>query len=77
MKRGMYIMAPEPISTAYFSQCVYMCILPIAARQRLGKQLPAAMNTRNSRRIVGSVIFYAVRGLSKGTLWVMLCIPLQ
>jgi hypothetical protein len=38
----MHIMAPEPISTAYFkippiSLCVCICILPIVARQRLGK----------------------------------------
>jgi hypothetical protein len=59
----MYIMAPEPISTAYFinpshqSPCLYVyplsllgnesvkCILPSVARQRLGKNLIAAMKT--------------------------------
>jgi hypothetical protein len=37
------------------------CIPFFGARQRLGKHVPAAMNTRNNRRIVGCVIFYAVR----------------
>jgi hypothetical protein len=50
MKLGMYIMAPEPISTAYFvntsrlSVCLY--VYPsFVARQRLGKNVPAATNT--------------------------------
>jgi hypothetical protein len=38
IKLDTYIMAPEPISTAYFS-------LPIAARQRLGKNVTAATNS--------------------------------
>jgi hypothetical protein len=81
MKHGMYFMATEPISTAYFlnppiSLCVGMFIPPIVARQRLGKHVPAAKDTRNSRRI-GHVIFYAVRVLPKETLWVCLCIPLS
>jgi hypothetical protein len=45
MKLGMYIMAPEPISAAYFinpfhqSVCLYVCMfIPrIVARQRIGK----------------------------------------
>jgi hypothetical protein len=50
-KRGMHIMAPEPISTAYFinpshqSVCLYVYPL-IVARQRLGKNVTAATNTR-------------------------------
>jgi hypothetical protein len=50
MKLGMYIMAPEPILTAYIinpshqSACVYMCIPPFVATQRLGKHVPAAVN---------------------------------
>jgi hypothetical protein len=45
MKFGMYIMAPEPILTAYFinlshqSACLYMYPL-IVARQWLGKNPP-------------------------------------
>jgi hypothetical protein len=50
MKLGMYIMAPEPISMAYLinpsyqSVCLYV-YPPIAARQRLGKNVTAATNT--------------------------------
>jgi hypothetical protein len=50
MKLGMYIMAPEPISMAYFinpshqSVCLYV-YPPIIARERLGKNVTAAMNT--------------------------------
>jgi hypothetical protein len=46
----MYIMALEPISTAYFinpsdqSECLYV-YPPIVARQRLGKHVTAATNT--------------------------------
>jgi hypothetical protein len=34
-------------------------IPPFSARQRLGKPVPAAMNTRYNKRIVGHVILYA------------------
>jgi hypothetical protein len=51
-------------------------IPPFGARQRLGKHFPAATNTRN-RRIVGRVIFYSVRVISKESLWVFLYIPLS
>jgi hypothetical protein len=34
------------------------------ARQRLDKYLPAAVNPRKYRRIVGRVVFYAVRVVS-------------
>jgi hypothetical protein len=67
MQLDMCIMAPEPISTAYFinmSVCLYV-YPPIVARQRLGKMLPLHEYTRNKRIIVGGVIFYAVRVLSK------------
>jgi hypothetical protein len=57
MKLSMYIMAPEPISAAYFlnpsHQSMHLCVYPLlVARQRLGKHVPAAMNTPNNRRIV-------------------------
>jgi hypothetical protein len=61
MKLGVYIMATEPTLTAYFvnsfdqSMCSYG-YPPIVARQRLGKQFPAATNARNNRRIVGRVV---------------------
>jgi hypothetical protein len=50
LKLGMYIMAPEPISTAYFinpshqSFCLYV-YPPLVARQHLGKSFTAARNT--------------------------------
>jgi hypothetical protein len=53
------------------------CLTPFGARQRLGKHVPAATNTRNNRGTIGGVIFCAVRALSKGSLWVCLCIPLS
>jgi hypothetical protein len=74
MKLGKYITTPEPISTAYFinpsHQSVCMYISPTVARQRLGKHVPSAMNTRKNRKIVGHVIFYAVHTVSKESLWV-------
>jgi hypothetical protein len=51
MKLGTHIMATEPISTAYFinpsnlSVCLYVYPL-IVARQRLGRNVTAAMNTQ-------------------------------
>jgi hypothetical protein len=50
MKLGMDILAPEPISPAYFinpshqSVCLYV-YSPIVARQRLCKNVIAGMNT--------------------------------
>jgi hypothetical protein len=41
------------------------CISPFIARQRLGKHVPAATNTRDSRR------------LGRVCLWVCLCIPVS
>jgi hypothetical protein len=46
------------------------------ARQRLGKLVPALKNTSHNR-IVGRVIFYSVRVLTKESLWVSLCISLS
>jgi hypothetical protein len=74
MTLGMYsyIMAPEPISVAYFinpsepSVCV-----------SLGRRVLTARNTRNSRKTVGGAIFYAVLVVSKKSLWVSLYIPLS
>jgi hypothetical protein len=51
MKPDIYIMAPEPISTAYFinpshlSVCVYM-YLHIVGRQGVGKNVTTVMNIR-------------------------------
>jgi hypothetical protein len=50
MKLGMHIMATAPISREYFmnpnhqSVCLYVSA-PIVARQRLGKNVTATMNT--------------------------------
>jgi hypothetical protein len=55
MKLGMYILALEPISAAYFinpfhqSVCVYVYSL-IVARQRLGKNVNAATNTPSNNK---------------------------
>jgi hypothetical protein len=78
MKLGMYIMASEPISTECFinpsHHSVCLCVFPcIVASQRLGWHVPVATNTCNNRRIVGGVISYTVRVISKQSL----CIPLS
>jgi hypothetical protein len=71
MKLGMYIMAPEPISTVYFinhfHQPVYVYVYPpIVARQRLGrKSYCRNEHISNNRRIVGCVVLYAVRVVSR------------
>jgi hypothetical protein len=43
---------------------VCLCIRPIVSRQRLGKHVPAAKNTRNSSRTVGRDVSSAVREVS-------------
>jgi hypothetical protein len=62
-----YIVASELISTAYFinpsPQSVCLRI-PIVASQRFGKHVPAA--TKN----FGGVVSYAIRVISKASLWV-------
>jgi hypothetical protein len=46
MKLGMYIMAAEPISTAYFINTSHLYVYPrTVARQRLGKNVTAATKT--------------------------------
>jgi hypothetical protein len=50
LELGMYIMAPEPISAAYFinpsHQSVCLYVYPrIVARQRLGKSVTTETNT--------------------------------
>jgi hypothetical protein len=72
----MYIMTPEPISTAYFTnrshQSVFFCIPPVVARQGISKHVATTKNTctRNSRKTLGRVVLYAVRVVSKQNLWV-------
>jgi hypothetical protein len=72
----------QPVSVCVFllsllGNGLVKCILPYIARQRLSKHMPTATKRRSSRRIVGRVIFSAVRALSKGVLWVCLCISLS
>jgi hypothetical protein len=46
MKHGMYIMALEPISTAYFISPYHHSVYPInVTRQRLGRNVTTIMNT--------------------------------
>jgi hypothetical protein len=68
MKFRVYVMTSEPISTAYLinpsnhSVCLY--VYPsIVARQWLDNNVNAATNTLNNRRIVGRVVFHAVRAV--------------
>jgi hypothetical protein len=79
MKLCMFIMATEPISTAYFTNpsnlpmCLYVypsyCCKATArlsvSLQRLCKHVPETTNARCNSRIVGRLIFYGVRVLSK------------
>jgi hypothetical protein len=53
-----------------------MCIPPYVVRQLLGRHIPLATNTRNNRRIVGGVVFYKVRVVSKEILWVSVYSPI-
>jgi hypothetical protein len=55
---------------------VCLCVPPlIVARQRLGRHVPVATNTRNNSRIPGGAVFYTVRVVWKESLWVCLCMP--
>jgi hypothetical protein len=50
MKLGMYIMAPEPLSTAYFINLSYQSVCldvnpDTVVRQRLGKNVTPSMST--------------------------------
>jgi hypothetical protein len=81
IKSGAYIVASESVSKAYFinpyhqSVCLYVYHL-FVARQRLVKYVPAAKNICN-KRIFGRNIFFVVRVLSKKSLWVCPCIPIE
>jgi hypothetical protein len=71
----MYIMTPEPISAEYFINPSHQPVClhvypPSVARQRIDKHGPSAKNTRNNRRIVGRIVFYAVHAVSKESLCV-------
>jgi hypothetical protein len=79
MKFGMYIRAPEPISTAYFmlppiTLCLYVCVPSTVGRQRLVLNnssvytIPRQGMHEKNRRTVAHVIFCAVRVLSDESL---------
>jgi hypothetical protein len=71
MKLGMYVMAPEPISTAHLiilsHQSVCLYAYPRISLLRSGSVdiVPMVTNTCNNRWIVGDVVFYVVRLLSQ------------
>jgi hypothetical protein len=88
IKLGMYIMAPEPISTTYFinlsrkSVCLYVYssffFFVVIARQQVEKHVPVVTNKRNNRWTVGRIVIYQVRVLTKwDSVKVCLCIPLS
>jgi hypothetical protein len=61
----LYIMTPELVLTAYFInpsyQCVFMCIPLSLLGNGYVKKLPQQIHNR----IVGHVVFYSVRAVSK------------
>jgi hypothetical protein len=63
MKVGIYIMAPERISTAYFinpsNQSVYP---PLVARQRLSKSLSSVARQRLSKNFAAATNTHATIG---------------
>jgi hypothetical protein len=70
MKSGMNIVAPRPISAAYFinpsHQSVCMLRIPLSlVRNGSLKRYCGNEYTRNNRRIVGPVVLYATRVVSK------------
>jgi hypothetical protein len=72
----MCIVAPKPISTAYFINPSHQSVYPpIIAMQQLSRHVPVATNTCNNRT-VDSIIFYVACVILKESLWVCLCITL-
>jgi hypothetical protein len=51
------------------------CIPYLVARQRVGKHVPAAMNTGSIRGIVGQDISSDVRALLKASMWLRMQSP--
>jgi hypothetical protein len=52
------------------------CIPHNFARQRLGKRVHAAPNTRRNRGVVGRVVFFTIRVVSNESLWVCAYLPI-
>jgi hypothetical protein len=63
MELGKYIMALEPISTAYFMnpshQSVSICVYPIVARQRLSKNRAIVARQRLSKNVTATTNTHA------------------
>jgi hypothetical protein len=68
MELSTYIIAPEPISTAQFINPFYysgfICVSPSLVGNGSAKTL-LRQQIRNSRSIVGRIVFYAVYVVSK------------
>jgi hypothetical protein len=65
MKLGMYITALEAVSMAYFinpsHQSVYLYVYPtVVARQRLSKNMTAAMNTHVTEELLDTFSMWSV-----------------
>jgi hypothetical protein len=63
VKVGKYIIAPEPISTAYFISVSHqsVCLYVHVARQRLRKNFTSETNTQvKIKKVAGRVVFYTV-----------------
>jgi hypothetical protein len=79
MELGVYVMAPEPISTAYFinssHQSVSVCVSLLSLSGNDSVDTFPRQRIHNNRRIVGHVVVYVIHILPKGSLWVSLCIP--
>jgi hypothetical protein len=77
-KLGMYIVAPESISTAYFinpsHKSVYLYVYPpLVARQRLHKHFTAAkVKHPTIVELLNASFFYAVSGVSKESILLVL-----
>jgi hypothetical protein len=71
IKLGVYIMASEPISAAYFinpsRQSLWLYVYPsIIARQQLSRNVTEATKAHaTNRRIIGCIVFYEVHAISK------------
>jgi hypothetical protein len=66
MKLDMYIIAPESISTEVFINSSHQCMYTsLAARQRLGKNVTAAIDTHATIDEFLVVVFYVVSVLGK------------
>jgi hypothetical protein len=93
MGHGMYSVATEPTSTAYFinpthqSVCLYVYLsyrckaslqyIPPFGVWQQFVKHVPAAMNTHNRRIVRHTIFYVVHVLTKESLWVCLCIPLS